>query len=132
MTESKTICSACDSSLELIDLNALPRIPCPYCGGELRTIPGELADSTCALDSLRGRLKRQSLPSDKKLRWESFSGYQFSQSHQKMVHKVRTFDKDTDEYLERVTDPDTGQIIHECVEPLSKHISHGTAKKKQS
>ena len=40
------------------------------------------------------------------------------------------FDRDTDEYVERVTDIETGQVIHECVEPFSQHVGHGSAKKK--
>ncbi len=40
------------------------------------------------------------------------------------------FDKDTDEYEERVTDIETGEVIHECVEPFCQHVGHGSAKKK--
>jgi len=33
-----------------------------------------------------------------------------------------------DWYSERVKDKDTGELIHECHEPLSKHQRHGSAK----
>lgn len=33
-----------------------------------------------------------------------------------------------DWYSERVKDEKTGQIIHQCDEPLSKHQGHGSAK----
>jgi hypothetical protein len=91
-----------------------------------------LMDNIRIFDSLHTRLKRPCLPSNKKLRWELFTGYEFCHDRQKMVRKVRMFDRDKDEYVERVTDIETGEIIRECVEPLSKHIGHGTEKKKQS
>lgn len=46
-----------------------------------------------------------------------------------MVRKFRLINKDTDEYVERVTDIETDEILYECVEPLSKHVGHGSAKK---
>ena len=133
MTSSDTTsCAKCGGLLESIDLAVEPRIPCPCCGSTARAYSMTLMDNIRAYDSLHARLKRPSLPSAKKLRWESFTGYEFSYDRQKMVRKIRMFDKDKDEYMERVTDIETGEIIHECVEPLSKHIQHGTAKKKQS
>jgi len=80
--------------------------------------------------SFRGQLKRPSLASDKKLRWDSFSGYEYSHKLGKTVKKDKTIDKDLDQYVERVTDIESGAIIHECVEPLSKHTGHGSAKNK--
>lgn len=130
MTGSGYTCAKCGESLESIDLAAKPRIPCPRCGSTSRASTETIIESLRTFDSLGGRLKRPSLPSDKKLRWKSFNGYEFSYARQKMVHKVSMFDKDTDEYVERVTDIETGEIIHECVEPLSEHVEHGTAKKK--
>ena len=47
----------------------------------------------------------------------------------RMVNKERHWDKKSDWYFERVTDAETGEVIHECEEPLSKHRSHGSAKK---
>lgn len=132
MTSSGTTCARCGESLESIDLVAEPRVPCPRCGSTARAFTEAIIDGLRILDSLRGRHKRPSLPSDKKLRWESFTGYEFSHDHQKMVHKVRMFNKDTDEYVERVTDIVTGEIIHECIEPFTEHVGHGTAKKEKS
>ena len=39
---------------------------------------------------------------------------------------------DGDRYVEEVIDPKTGQMIHYCDEPLSKHTGHGSAKFKKS
>lgn len=131
MTFSDATCAKCGESLDSIDLAVEPRIPCPGCGSTARAYTATSTSGFRIFDSLHGRLKRPSLPSDKKLRWESFIGYEYSHKRQKIVRKVRMFDKDTDEYVERVTDIETGEIIHECVEPFTKHVGHGTAKKKQ-
>jgi len=40
----------------------------------------------------------------------------------------RVIDRDNDIYHEVVTDPETGEVVHECREPLSQHRQHGTAK----
>lgn len=45
------------------------------------------------------------------------------------MEKVRLIDKDANRYFEKVTDPDTGQVLHECNEPLSEHRGHGSDKK---
>ena len=42
----------------------------------------------------------------------------------------RHIDRDNDHYHEKVTDPETGEIIHESDEPLSEHQGHGSAKTK--
>jgi hypothetical protein len=131
MATSGTTCANCNQPLDALDLAAEPRVPCPHCGSTARGYTEKLVDGLRLFDSQRARLKRPSLPSDRKLRWESFDGYEFNHDRQKMVRKVRMYDKDTDEYVGRVTDIETGEIIHECVEPFSEHVGHGTAKKKQ-
>jgi hypothetical protein len=41
----------------------------------------------------------------------------------------RIIDRVKDWYSEKVVDPDSGRIIHQCEEPLSEHKGHGSAKK---
>lgn len=43
---------------------------------------------------------------------------------------TRLFDKESDIYEEVVIDPDTGDVIHQNKEPLTKHQGHGSAKQK--
>lgn len=45
------------------------------------------------------------------------------------MKKSRVIDKYKDRYMEKVTDPETGEIIHGCEEPLSEHFGHGFASK---
>jgi len=50
----------------------------------------------------------------------------------KWMHLERFFDHRGDRYVEKVTDPETGEIIHHCDEPLSEHRGHGSDKKRKS
>ena len=44
------------------------------------------------------------------------------------VRVERLIDKYNDIYREVVTDVGSGQVVHECHEPLSEHQDHGSAK----
>ena len=62
---------------------------------------------------------------------EFFVGDDLRKSDRTWMHKSRTIDKDKDQYSEIVTEPETGEVIHRCEEPLSKHRGHGSAKTKK-
>jgi len=47
----------------------------------------------------------------------------------RMVIKERHWDKVSNCYFERITGIETGEVIHECEEPLTEHRGHGSAKK---
>jgi hypothetical protein len=47
---------------------------------------------------------------------------------EKWVHRVVNADRREDRFDEVVTDPDTGEVIYECHEPLSQHRGHGDAR----
>jgi hypothetical protein len=44
-------------------------------------------------------------------------------------YKDRHWYKKSDWYFERIIDAETGEVIHECEEPLSDHCEQGSAKK---
>jgi hypothetical protein len=46
------------------------------------------------------------------------------------MHLERFFDHRGDRYVETVKNPESGEIIHHCDEPLSQHRRHGSAKKR--
>jgi hypothetical protein len=66
--------------------------------------------------------------SDKKLQYHRRIRTELNISTGKQVRVVRIINKTTDAYYEKVTDIETGQVIHECYEPLSQHRGRGTAK----
>ena len=124
---SGTLCANCNSNLP-DDVPGQARVPCPDCGSTARAFHEVLTDSIIAYDGHRAKAKRPSLPSAKKLRFDTYSGIEHSHKYGKLVRVHRTIDKDNDRYVEKVIDLQTDEILHECDEALSKHINHGTAK----
>ena len=47
------------------------------------------------------------------------------------MKKERLIDRQNDLYEETITDPDTGEVIRNCGEPLSQHQGRGSAKGKR-
>ena len=60
-----------------------------------------------------------------------FSGYDFFRRERKWVRKEQVINRREDHYREVVTDPETGEVIHHCDEPLSEHQGHGSDKSKK-
>lgn len=46
-------------------------------------------------------------------------------------HLSRVIDRGNDLYWEVVRDQATGEVVHECREPLSEHRDHGAAKRQE-
>jgi hypothetical protein len=69
-------------------------------------------------------------PGKKKPFVEEMSMPEYSYSKGKIVHKYRLIDRDNDKYAEKVSDYQSGEIIHQCEEPLTEHFGHGSAKHK--
>ena len=60
---------------------------------------------------------------------EKVMGDDYSRKLERNVNLKRIIDRENDDYLEKVTDPQTGETIHYCHEPLSEHIGHGSDRK---
>ncbi len=84
-------------------------------------------ETLVARDGLGFKAKR---PSQKKPYVEDLSIPDYSYSRGKPVHRQRVIDRDNDHYFEKITDYETGEVIHHCEEPLSQHQGHGNAKRK--
>jgi hypothetical protein len=60
---------------------------------------------------------------------EGISGEDLHRDSGKWMYKERVIDHEKNRYKEVVTDLETGNIVHNCEEPLDKHTGHGSAKK---
>lgn len=58
---------------------------------------------------------------------EAIVGWDLRRSIGDFIRKVREWNSRDDTYVESLHDSD-GNLLHECVEPLSQHRSHGSAK----
>ena len=56
------------------------------------------------------------------------TGGSFWRKFKKWMELERIIDRENDWYEKRLTDPETGEVVYECAEPLSKHTGHGSAK----
>ena len=102
------------------------RKPCPKCGAIIREMIVEIEETVTIHESLRAFGKRPGLG----MLFDSVSGDDFGVTTQRWFSKVRLIDRGNDRYYEKVWDPETGDVIHECDEPLSQHVGHGSAKQK--
>ena len=92
-------------------------------------------DFTATQQFLPGATKIKSMDphakSKKKLRREYFLGVDANKDG-KLMNKERLVDKDANIYYEFVQDPETGEIVRRCQEPLTEHRNRGSAKKKEN
>ena len=104
---------------------------CPQCGIEHRRIyisANASVGMSAKVEGMEG--KNPHLSSKKKLRWRWVSKDTVQRGDRVTpVHHYQLIDKDNDLYEEVVTNLRTGEIIHECEEPLSEHRGHGSDKK---
>ena len=126
---SQMSCAKCKRPLP-DDVLSQARAPCPDCGALSRSYLETLTDGIAFYDGHRVRAKNLALPSAKKLRFDTYSSVEPSHKYGKLVRVHRTIDPDKDWYSEKVIDLQSGEILHECEEPLSQHVGHGTAKTK--
>lgn len=126
--QDHTTCSNCGEGIDDAAA-ALPATPCVRCGSTLRTHHVFIRETIRVLDGWgwKGRSSGDKRPS-----FEGSSKPSHSHRLGKLVHHERDIDRKVDTYFERVTDYDSGEVIHECREPLSQHVGHGSAKQKRA
>jgi hypothetical protein len=84
-------------------------------------------DSVTTKESIKTRIRRQG---KNKPLIEGFSGDDLHRKTGKWNKKIRVIDQEKDLYVETITDPETGEVIHHQEHKLSEHRGHGSAKKK--
>lgn len=104
------------------------RIPCPNSGSVSRifhvSIHGDIT-----IKSKLGMKARHA--GGGKPFVEQLSGDDLQRKTGKWMKLSRIIDREKDHYHEVVSNPSTGEIVHECKERLSEHRGHGAAKYKK-
>jgi DNA-directed RNA polymerase subunit M/transcription elongation factor TFIIS len=98
---------------------------CPKCGSTAKTFHVSLETRVSVHEKVSGKVRSSG---DKKPRKKFVFGQDLWRKMAKWVHLERVMDRENNRYHERVVDPATGEIIHECEEPLSEHRGHGSDK----
>ncbi len=128
MTTQPVHCAKCGAAIdEPANTKPEDREPCPACGSTSRKFEVALEGKLEFHDSIRLKLNDAA---SGKTKIDQVSGDDQHRKSGKWMKKERLIDREKDHYKEVVTDPETGQEIRRCEEPLSKHIGHGTPKKK--
>ena len=130
-TSASVRCRSCGESHSEGIVSSNEVQACPNCASTNQHVMISISDNFQIYDQVEAILEDASLPSKtkrKKTRVEIITGSEWSVSRQKVVNKERLIDRKNDRYRELVTDPETGEVIHECEEPLSQHTGHGDAK----
>ena len=118
-------CSDCGRAIDPLSETPETPVPCIACGGTRRSISASIVESATLRDGLEVKAKR---PGQKKPYIEDRGVPSFSRRLKKIVLHERRIDRDNDRYFERVSDYESGEIIHHQEEPLSAHRGHGGAK----
>jgi len=101
---------------------------CPNCGSKEKIIELKLEDEAQGHEQIGLKAKENGA---KKPFQESVSGDDLYRKSGKWCDKERKIDRKNNSYREIIKDKTTGEIIHKCEEPLSKHKGHGSAKHKK-
>lgn len=121
------ICKICNFEIGEYTEETAKVDKCPKCGSKEFSCLIRINDSLHMQESIRGKTNK--MPGKKKPYQEFQHGVDYSKTLEKFVNKDRIIDRENDRYYEKVKDPDTGEVLHECQEKLSEHIGHGSAKK---
>lgn len=126
-------CANCGGGLSFTaDTSCERREPCPKCGSRTRKYSVAAHATAIGVASVRGvhRASTRRTRGHRSRLTEFFSGSDLSRRLGKLVQLDRFVDRWNDWYREVVRDQDTGEEIHRCEEPLSRHWGRGSAKKK--
>ena len=131
-------CKSCGAVLPS-DWSQLENQPCPKCGSDSLLFSLRVASSIGIRDRVRGKVKDPDYESErasegkgrKKRPAREFKVGSEPRGDQpgKGVEVYRDINRKCDTYDEKVTDEKTGEVLHECHEPLSVHRGHGSAKR---
>lgn len=126
-------CGSCGESLdELTNLDPARRQPCPKCASLSRKMfVGVSGEMPPPHSSLRAKGRHAGATGKRKHFIETFTGADWSHRLQRFVRKVRILDRDNDRYVEKVVDPETGEVLRDVSEPLSEHQGRGSARSQE-
>ena len=129
----QSTCVQCGHAIGTEELRTSESAACPNCGGKTFTMRFHISVQFREHGAVTIKQRNRDKGGDPLMGYgkperEQVIGPEISASG-RMVNKERHWDKKSDWYFERVTDAETGEVIHECEEPFSQHRSHGSAKK---
>ena len=121
-------CAACGRTIDdAASTLAVDRQPCPTCGSLARSFSMQVEETLSLREKLGLKHKR---PGHKKPIYESLSGDDLYRETGQWNKLLREIDRENDRYKEVIINPENGDVLRQCDEPLSKHVGRGSAKPK--
>jgi hypothetical protein len=102
--------------------------PCLQCGSTARAFDVHQTEGILASDCRKRHTKWCRSGRSRPYK-EEIDGDDLQCSTGRWMLLTRTIDRANDWYSEKVVDPRTGEVVHQCEEPLSAHRGHGAAKR---
>ena len=123
------LCESCNRRIETSETKIAPH--CPVCQKPVFRLR-EIAVSDLAIGSefIDLKCKYDNFPSKRKLRRHVQTGVRRG-ADKRLVEISRVIDATLDQYEEKVTDKETGNVIRACKESLSSHRGRGSERKKK-
>jgi hypothetical protein len=126
-SDTEVTCGGCGLSLdESTHLFPEQRLPCPSCGSSARTFHKKFVVTVESRTGLGYKVREQG---QQRPFIESYDRPSLSHKTGRWMRKVMRLDRRNNRYQDRVTDPETGEIVHEEDELLTDHQGHGSAKR---
>ena len=130
MTGNADACNGCGKPLDPVPAGKA-RPHCPACGATARRIAVEIEETIHFSDSLRVKGSEPKPSGGKREFLDAFEGTEHSRALGRVVKKSRLVDRRANRYMERVVDPQSGDVLRDVDEPLTDHRGRGSAKKTQ-
>ncbi len=121
-------CAYCGAEVDGRGDTSEHRVPCDKCGSTKRKYHVSVSTSVILRGGIGVKAKRVE---EKKPYIEDLAVPDYSRSLEKVVHRERVIDRDNNRYFEKITDCESGELIHHSEGPLSQHQGHGNAKPKK-
>ena len=130
MNKTLVKCNKCGQLIDqAVDTPLNQRKPCPSCGSTARRIEMELEAKLSFHTKLRIKA-RHGQPGQVRPFLTLQTGDDLFVDTGEWNQREKVEDRDNDRYFELIINPKTGEVIHVCEEPLSKHQGHGSDKTK--
>lgn len=123
-----TLCAACGTRIdEPANVPVAERKPCPLCGSTARHFGVHVNESVQVREKIGMKQKR---PGHKKSIYESVSGDDLHRASGQWNKLTREIDRENNRYKEVIVNPETGEALRYCDQPLTDHTGRGSAKPK--
>lgn len=125
-------CKDCGAQLDEVLATQEGRQPCPACGSMKRCSDESLADGVVMGTDTHTKGYVGGISRTKGLKFESKDGDSMSTERGRLMKRNQLVDKQNNQYIKKVIDPATGEVLRDVDKPLSDHTDHGSAKRKDS